>query len=350
MGYNSGIEWTHTIAARTPDLEKRAANVKGAVIEESRIVLPGFTFNPWWGCDEVSPACDHCYARMLDARWHPDDPHWGPGSTRLAPAPAYWLQPAKWNKLAESLGVVLKVFCASMADIFETHDSLVVQMGRQRLWPIIEETPWLDWLLLTKRPHNMTRAGFVPVTWTKYGWPENVVAMCTVEDQQWADIRIPQLQEVPASRRGLSMEPLVGEVDIRRYLGKWPHEEGGYIRGIDWIITGGESGKVNEARPAHPDWYRSLRDQALEADVPFHMKQWGNWVPVNWFTSRATEEAMKSDDKRRVWPDGRVSEDFHLTDDTKGVLVAHIHKKKAGRMLDGRTWDDYPSRESVGIS
>ncbi|NUP13824.1 MAG: DUF5131 family protein [Polyangiaceae bacterium] len=180
----------------------------------------GFTFSPWEGCTAVSPGCDNCYAETANARWHPNEKgrasHWGKRAPRLMRSEAYWRNPFKWNRLAEKLGVRLKVFCSSVSDVFEDRRDL--DGPRARLFvDVISKTPHLDWLLLTKRPQNMLT--LVPAWWRdpkfQGGWPSNVWAGTTCEDQRRADERIPYLLEVPARVRFLSCEPLLGPVDLK---------------------------------------------------------------------------------------------------------------------------------------
>lgn len=194
-----------------------------------------------------------------------------------------------------------------MADVFE--DRLDIRPVRERLWRLIAETPALDWLLLTKRPDNFSR--FAP--WHDE-WPRNVWAGVTAENQVWADRRIPLLLEVPAIVRFVSCEPLLGRLDLRKWLRGIPR--------IDWVIAGGESG--HRARPMNPEWARDLRDQCANAAVPFHFKQWGHWRPE--------EEAVPGTRKR-------VS-----LEDSKGrvITLVRMGKHAAGRDLDGKIWDEFP--------
>jgi len=209
MGKNSSIEWTH------------------------------HTFNPWWGCDKVSPACKNCYAEAWAKRVGAS--LWGANAPRRFFGDNHWQQPILWNRHAQRLGRRARVFCASMADVFEERAD--VEVARERLWQLVDQTPWLDWLLLTKRPHVV--ASIAP--WREQ-WPENVWLGTTVENQRWARKRIPHLLSTSAKRRFLSCEPLLGHVDLTCFA----------IRGeLHWVIAGGESGAF--ARPTHPDWFRSLR-------------------------------------------------------------------------------------------
>ena len=224
MAENSGIEWTH------------------------------HTFNPWIGCQKVSPACDHCYAEAWDARFKGE--RWGPHAVRTSTKT--WGNPIKWNREVSAKGERARVFCASLADVFDNHRSIHPEWRRE-LWKLIEETPNLDWLLLTKRPQNVP--GMVPYRWITDGYPENVWLGTTVENQTEANRRVPRLAEIPARVRFLSCEPLLGPVAIRAWLPK-----------LHWVITGGESG--TKFRAANPEWFRSLRDQCREYGVPFLFKQW----------------------------------------------------------------------------
>lgn len=257
MAKNSSIEWTH------------------------------HTFNPWWGCVKVSPACTHCYAETWAKRV--GQKLWGPRSKRRFFSDEHWRAPVKWNAEAEVLGARHRVFCASMADVFEDRPELASH--RARLFRLIESTPHLDWLLLTKRPEHAPglarRAG-----WSG-AWPRNVWAGTTVENQEYAAERIPHLLEIPAKVRFLSCEPLLGPVDL-----------GGWISSLDWVIAGGESG--GKSRPMAPEWPRGIRDQCVAAGIAFHFKQWGDWAPVE-------------------------------------VTMKRLGKKTAGRELDGRTWDGFPA-------
>ena len=185
---------------------------------------------------------------------------WGPKAERRFFGERHWLEPIKWNADALATKRRRRVFCASMADVFEDRDNL--HQWRTRLWKLIEETPQLDWLLLTKRPELVS-------TFTGWGnnWPHNVWLGTTVENQDAADSRLPHLAGIPAAVRFISAEPLLGSVNIRPWL----------ETAIDWVITGGESGP--KARPSSPSWFRDLLGQCVAADVPFHFKQWGDWMP-----------------------------------------------------------------------
>jgi protein gp37 len=242
-------------------------------MENSVIEWCDHTFNPWWGCTKVSPGCKHCYAETLANRFHKE--LWGPAGTRRVTGDDNWKQPYKWNRAAEKAWFSgqsthrPRVFCASMADVFDDHES-IQPAWREELFRMMEECYWLDWLVLTKRPENVAR--MVPAYWMKPGgidWPRNVWIGTSVENQQTADERIPELVKIPAEVRFLSMEPLVGPVNLPQISL--------HFKEIHWVIAGGESGA--HARPMHPDWVRAIRDACALHDVPFFFKQWGRLLP-----------------------------------------------------------------------
>jgi len=261
------------------------------------------TFNPWWGCVKLSPACAHCYAETWARRVGMQ--LWGGDVERRFFGENHWREPMRWNAEALRLGTRARVFCASMADVFEPRSDL--DPWRERLWGIIEKTPQLDWLLLTKRPGHIKHV---------YPWAtaprENVWLGTTAENQRWADRRIERLISVDANVRFLSCEPLLSAIDLTRWLKK---------EQISWVIAGGESG--SHARPTHPNWIRTLRDQCESYRVPFHFKQWGHWSP----------EAQGE-------PTNKI---IDLSDETgRSERLSWRPKKLSGRVLDGKTWNGYP--------
>lgn len=270
--------------------------------ENTKIEWATHTFNPWWGCTKVSEACKHCYAESWAKRVGKDV--WGPSVERRMFGDLHWQQPLRWDAAAAKGGARPRVFCASMADVFEDREEL--DAPRKRLWQLIESTPNLDWLLLTKRPQNVaSRAGWGA------DWPENVWLGTTVELQKRAEELLPHLAAIPAKVRFISAEPLLGHLDLNPWLGST----------IDWVITGGESGP--KARPASPDWFRSLMLQCMEKDVAFHFKQWGDWAPgdgVNLPRTKSLRITMAAD----------------------GTEMLRVGKKIAGRTLDGSEWDGLP--------
>ena len=301
--------------------------------ENSKIEWTTHTFNPWWGCTKVSAACDNCYAETLATRF---DTAWGKDAARKFFSDKHWSEPLKWQRKAERGSTEEerhpRVFCASMADVFEDNDTLIAE--RERLWRLIEATPNLIWLLLTKRPHLMTR--FAPADWAG-GWPPNIWAMTTVEDQTWADARIPWLMKVPAVVRGLSMEPLFGGVTLPKdFLA---------LGSKAWIITGGESD--DGARPADPAWYRTLRDQAVRSDVPFLFKQWGEWIPADNTGTEAISVGILKIEKAHydgffALPSAKDHVCIVPHDGGGNQYCWRVGKHAAGRLLDGRTWDQMP--------
>ena len=246
------------------------------------LTIKGYTYNPWWGCLKVSEECTHCYAEEIAHHYRHEV--WGPAantSRRLFPE-RHWQEPLTWNRLAQKQGYRRSVFCASMADVYEDHPALIGE--REKLWQLIEQTPWLNWLLLTKRPENILCMS----PWGRHAWPDNIWIGTSVGLQARAEERIPLLLEVPAVVRFLSCEPLLGPLDLSPWLSQ-----------LHWVISGGESG--TDARLMDLTWPRLLRDQCQTAHVPYFFKQVG----------------------------GR----YH---------------NSGGRELDGRTWDEIPPEVPLG--
>jgi protein gp37 len=221
------------------------------VSADTAITWADDTFNPWWGCFKISPGCKHCYADAFDHRLGGD--HWGIDAPRRFFGEKHWSEPRKWNAKAIALGVRRRVFCASMADVFEDRRDLDV--WREKLWALIGATAaGLDWLLLTKRPDAISR--LIPAD----GLPRNVWLGTTVEDLDHA-WRVDELVKTPAAVHFVSYEPALGP--IATAVPSWD---------IDWLVCGDESGRVR--RPAHPDWFRDVRDACAESGIAFHLKQW----------------------------------------------------------------------------
>jgi len=337
--------------------------------ENTNIEWCDHTFNPWEGCQKVGPGCDHCYAEARNARFAGGQAiNWGPGAPRRRTSAANWSLPLRWNDRADAFmaqhGRRQRVFCASLADVF---DNAVDQQWRLDLYDLIRATPNLDWLLLTKRIGNVNGWG-LPVGGDGQVLP-NLWIGATIVNQAEADRDIPKLLQVPARVRFLSMEPLLGAVNLRSI----PHGEGeinalkpdtweeaielwrdtseSWIEdfedwygvnlsdgptgpmhaGIDWVIVGGESGPG--ARPMSPDWARSLRDQCEAAGVPFLFKQWGEWIDDFNIDAAALHSPQIAD----------PNEYFHECEWENGVSSWRVGKKAAGRLLDGRTLDGYPA-------
>lgn len=275
--------------------------------ESTGISWTDATFNPWLGCLKVSPGCEHCYAETLVSTRF-GLPVWGPSSTtpRQRTSASNWKKPLAWDRAAAKARKRTRVFCASLADVFEDHPQ--VAPWRTELFALIEATPHLDWQLLTKRPENMLR--MLPPAWLDKP-RANVWLGTTVEDQRRANERIPHLLATPAVVRFLSCEPLLEAVDLSAFEvradhhsrdalskrnGRWgtcaacPRVEGAVFPeqceftsrydhqlqppGIHWLIAGGESGPG--ARPFDLAWARSLRDQCASAGVAYFFKQCGS--------------------------------------------------------------------------
>lgn len=314
-------------------------------------VTPGFSFNPWIGCTRVSAGCVNCYAEAFAKRYGKAE--WGPTAERVRTSPSNWRKPFLWNRKAKQEGRRYKVFCSSLADVFE--DNPQIEQWRYELFNMILDTKHLDWLLLTKRPEDikpalqamsvLKRDNVWDHLWLRGHFP-HVWIGTSVETQEMAERRIPELLKVPASVRFLSCEPLLGSLDLTPWLTVCPScgapdSDSPYIgcgycdaypdaRGISWIIVGGESGP--KARPMHPDWSRSLRDQCRATGVPFFFKQWGQFVPVGqtaepWYNEG---EIMFAADKLTV-----------------GRFIRLASKNDAGRQLDGREWNEMPRGEIV---
>lgn len=251
--------------------------------QDSKIPWCHHTFNPWWGCTKISAGCANCYAERHSNRF---GTYWGPNAPRRFMSDEHWRQPAKWNRKAMEAGERHRVFCASMSDVFEEHHDSTINLSmnaeRSRLWRLIEETPHLDWLLLTKRPENLD---LVPLRWqTVSRPPKNVWVGVTAENQEQADMRIPLLLKAkwPAVRF-VSYEPALGLVELqapslidgdeRGYLLPFKDTDAFLSRTprIDWVIAGAESGPG--ARPMNEDWVRAIRAQCEDCETPFFYKQ-----------------------------------------------------------------------------
>ena len=184
--------------------------------ENSTIGWTHHTANPWWGCTKVSPACDHCYAASIANRLSRnvtgERVTWGPGGNQVHKMDKVERDARKWQRKAAKKNKHHRVFCASMADVFEGRSDQKASLAR--LFPLIEATPNLNWLLLTKRPNQAKRI----LPWERT--PENVWVGTTVENQEWADKRIEHLLEINAAVRFVSVEPQLGPVDLSRHLGQ----------------------------------------------------------------------------------------------------------------------------------
>jgi protein gp37 len=341
-----------------------------SMTQNTKIEWADHTFNPWWGCTKISPACDNCYAAALDKRTGGD--HWGANQPRKRTSAKNWLQPVKWNKQAEAFfaehGRRQRVFCASMADVF---DNTVDPQWRADLFSLIATTPNLDWLLLTKRIGNVT--SMVPAEFLagspSEGIPANVWLGATICNQEEADRDIPKLLAVPAAKRFLSVEPMLGAIDLTAILhatgyGASPCTgcgevvtrntldgstaclqacDGPTLAALDWVIVGGESGPG--ARPMHPDWARSLRNQCAAASVPFLFKQWGEYQSV--FHNDHDDECQRT--PKAVHISGKIEyrpieASACMHNSLEGwTAMCKVGKKSAGRELDGMEHNGAPT-------
>jgi protein gp37 len=292
----------------------------------SKIEWTEATWNPVTGCTKVSPGCDHCYAETFAERWRGVPGHHFERGFDVTLRPERLTQPLHWKRPR-------RVFVNSMSDLFHeaVPDEYIVAV-----FGTMAQTPQHTYQVLTKR-HGRMRSllgGGMFRQRFAFGWPlPNVWLGVSVEDQKWADIRIPALLRTPAAVRFLSCEPLLGPVDLKRSVWTMGSERGHGLtasfvhaggccdrfHGIDWVIAGGESGPG--ARPMVPAWARSLRDQCTDAGVPFFFKQWGahRWVAHSVY-----------DDATQCWVE-------------RGIEPQRVSKKLAGRLLDGREWNEFPA-------
>lgn len=273
---------------------------------KTKIEWTDATWNPVTGCSKVSEGCRHCYAERLIPRAYGSERKF----TDVRCHPERLDQPLRWRKPR-------RIFVNSISDLF--HEAVPEEF----IWKVFEsmnDASWHIFQILTKRPHRMRKflEKWVSVKTYAYGpfpWPYIWLGV-SVEDQQTADQRIPLLIQTPAAVRWISAEPLLGPIlldGLRRTPGN------SYPK-LDWVVVGGESGP--NARPMHPDWARSLRDQCIAAGVPFFFKQWGEWGPCQAAVAPPSSVPIVSRGIR--------------------VVMSHIVKKAAGRLLDGRTWEEFP--------
>lgn len=327
--------------------------------ENTAISWTDATFNPWIGCSKVSVGCKFCYADRENNRYRWNPAGWGPQAPRKRTSPANWKKPLQWNREAEKAGVRKRVFCASLADVFDDHPS-IEPTWRADLWNLIERTPHLDWLLLTKRPENIER--FIPDRWDDYGYyrlhgklsdgpplPRNIWFGISAEDQANFDVRWfvfeSAIHHLYPQVVFLSLEPLLSSINIQVALDEidlGDEDRNYWTRPADWVITGGESGP--NARPTHPDWVRSIRDQCQEANVPFHFKQWGEWALKGSVNSSSSDFGVL--DPGGEFYRGHTGWNGRSIDpDTSEAYVIKVGKRAAGRILDGQVWDEFPRGE-----
>ncbi|SDH67937.1 protein gp37 [Sinosporangium album] len=327
------------------------------------------TWNVASGCTRVSEGCRHCYIERTPpfrmAERHFNSPEIG-ASTGLVLHPERLDAPLKWRKPR-------RVFVNSLADLFnedipgehiaqafgrmaatERHVFQVLTKQHARMRSLLNDREFQKEVYEHAWAYDQD-GKYDPYDRPDDWWPlPNVHIGVSVENQQWADTRIPALLQTPAAVRWISAEPLLGPIDLTKTL---PHNCSPLrpcprpIQRINWIVAGGESGPG--ARPAHPDWFRSLRDQCADADVPFHFKQWGEWAPVGPLYGDTEEAdnahmeavALEVHGRREVIQlesDGYIAVG-HQPSDPRTWLMARVGKKNAGRQLDGRTYDQYPN-------
>ena len=331
---DTSIEWT-----------KRADGTKGKV------------WNPVTGCSKVSQGCKNCYAEVVANRF------WGERAfTDVQCHEERLEQPLHWRKPA-------RIFVNSMSDLFheKVPDSFIA-----RVVGVAYVARWHTFQSLTKRADRMARLLSSPKFYellddaicaltTERGcfeWPiPNLWLGVSVEDQKTADERIPLVLETPAAVRWVSYEPALGPIQIARYLMQDPMEAGGMeitrsenARLLDWLVCGGESGPG--ARPMHPDWARSVRDQCIAAGVPFFFKQWGEWEPVKTSNVVRPEDSgllapyvvACSTNRREVGSVSYHAYPQNITERGIGPFerMTKVGKKAAGRLLDGREWNEFP--------
>ncbi len=329
-------------------------------MSKSKIEWTDETWNPITGCEPVSEGCENCYAHRMAKRLagrfgYPKDEPFRPGvlhKDKLA-APQHWDKPRK-------------VFVCSMGDLFH---SAVSFWDIVKVFRAMRSAEQHIFQILTKRPARMLEF----VEWTRdkdlYCWPlSNVWVGVTAESQERADERIPKLLQIPAAVRFVSCEPLLGPVNIWKYVTKnlsnpsgppgraLTDEEKAERWGkpsLDWIICGGESGPG--ARPTHPDWVRSLRDQCQAADVPFIFKQWGKFADHT--EKHGNSESCTATHDLVITPQGHIigagakGYGGGVEDDWRergAAWMCATGKKKAGRELDGETWDQFPDAVEGG--
>lgn len=245
--------------------------------ETTKIEWCHHTFNPWIGCVEVAPECGRCYARELMAvRWKRVE--WGKNAERKKTAT--WRDPVKWNKAAEKARERRRVFCASLSDIFEDKPELTP--WRRELFLLIDDTPWLDWLLLTKRPENILRMWPIQFPKRINGRPQAATRM-TKRKNVWLGTSCGHPESVHRVRSLVECRELSPILFVSAEPLLQPLHFGSLVKGVDWVIVGGESGKG--ARPCETYWIRSIMRQCNGAGVPVFVKQMGSVVRTGYYES-----------------------------------------------------------------
>ena len=303
------------------------------------------TFNPWIGCTRVSPGCVNCYAEKLATSRM--GVKWGPGAERRVTSPSYWQQLQRWDRKAAKEGERRRVFVASLADVF---DEEAPEGQRARLWAEIDKCPHLDFMLLTKRPQNWRE--MLPVKWLFGEWPANIRLGFSAEDQARLVERLSHARSLHDSYPRIpamfvSYEPALGPLDL---VGSWAFMD------VDQVIAGGESGP--NARPAHPEWFRDVRDECVIAGCAFFFKQWGEWLPAGEIKPSLSPRSDLVNIRAHglVHYDGKAElvagpddpdPEFGITaldlDGNDGVAcVYRVGKDYAGSTLDGEAWQQFP--------
>ena len=281
--------------------------------EQTHISWTDSTFNPWIGCTKVATGCTNCYAKdeFADRRHRAT---WGPTGTRSRTSETYWKQPLRWNREVQKTGMTWRVLCGSLCDVFEDWNRPILNAHGKELWnnsdyprqltiidcrsdlfDLIDQTPCLTWLLLTKRPQNIQRTMWespgsalnsIKSTGAADPSRKNVMLGTSISTQADTDENVPELLKCRDLCNGLfvSAEPLLADIELYKYL-----------EHIDQVIVGGESGP--HARPMFLDWARSLRNQTKAAGKAFFFKQ-----------------------------------------------VGGTDKNKGGCLLDGREWKEFPTQ------
>jgi protein gp37 len=275
--------------------------------ENSKIEWTDHTFNPWIGCTKISLGCGNCYAERLNnqRKWVSE---WGENGKRKRTSEPYWAKPIKWNKrqkLAEHVGhkdsdLVVpkrpKIFCASLADVFDPHPS-ICNLWHDDLWKLIRDTPYLNWLVLTKRP-ELARVDI----------PHNVWFGISASQQPELDMRMMNLINISAKIKFLSLEPLLGPIDLEPYKND-----------LDWIIVGGESGF--HARPMVAEWAYDIYVQCQKHSIPYFFKQHGTWIPI---------ASINSDDVQRITLKHRLGNKPEIN--INGMPYLKLGKKKSDKL------------------
>lgn len=308
-------------------------------MKDSSIEWTDHTWNPWQGCTKVSPACTHCYMFRDMNRYGKD-----PNVVRRSSPPTFNLPLKRDRDKNWKIPAGDKVFTCSWSDWF--HEA--ADPWRDEAWAIIRQRPDLIFQIVTKRTDRIAHC--LPADWGN-GYP-NVWLIATAENQEWLERRLGELLAIPAAVRGLSIEPLLDQVNLGAAFNRWWNSfEGTRVATVprlrdylQWVIVGGESGPG--ARPMHPDWAQLLRNQCQLARVPFFFKQWGEFVAPDQVPGGVPISAMRR--VSAVLPNGRVIDQKELIPDGHGVAVlAHVGKSTAGRMLDGREWSEFPVVDPV---